>query len=222
MKLVYPEWSREVSFKENRFQLIVIENKPYFRRIVEELYEQIKTGRGRFVLSDGDRVIEISKKCELIITPFSLNIDDSRILKRIYKQLEEIALEEELQETREIIGAISGYLYRLSDYMECDLDIGDSIELQSIFKAAGVKPIYDRSDGISELIDYIYLLRSVLDLELVIIIGLRSFFSDEEVEAFYDTVSKRKIPVLLLENNLNGEIIKYEDVLTIDSDLCEI
>jgi CRISPR-associated protein Csn2 len=222
MKLAYPELENVILFEENRVPVLSIENQSFFRKIVGGFYEQIKTGRGIFVLSEDDRLIELNKTCEMILSPFTIAIEDSRIMKRIYKRLEEIALEEEFVETRELTGQIAKYMYRLTDYLECDLAINDDVELQTLFKAMGIKPLYDDSDMMSKLIDYITLLSTTLGIKLIVFVNLRLYLTIDELRLFYDTVLRKKIKLLLLENRIYGEIINCEDVLTIDSDLCEI
>ena len=222
MKLVYPEWERAVTFVENRIPVVVIENPRYFRRISWELYCQIKGGGGRFVLSDSDKEIELNKWAEIILSPFAVNTGDTRFGKKLYKQLEDIANEEELQETGQINSHIFEYLYGLMDYLGYDLTCDEEVDLQVLFKAAGVKPVFDNSDSLHEMVDYIDLLSSLLNMRLIVMLNYRMFLEVEELKLFYNTVSQKKLSVLLLENSMKNEKIECEDVLTIDSDLCEI
>ena len=222
MKLVYPEWEQTIEFHENRIPVVVLEAPKYYRRIIGEISDQNGDGCGRFVLSDNDKEIEFKKYVQIILSPYAINTDDGRIVKRIYKQLEEVALEEELLETREISGRITEYLYRLMGYYNYDLSCDETIDLQTLFKSAGIRPSFDSSDVLQQIVDYYELVRDSLGIRLFIMINFRTLLTREELEDFYATIANKKISVLLLENRINGGKIDCEDVLTIDSDLCEL
>ena len=222
MRLVYPEWEEIIEFQENRIPVVVIEAPKYFRRITGEICDQIRDGEGRFVISENDNEMELKKHAQMILSPFAINTEDGRIVKRIYKQLEEVALEEELQETKEVNGRIIEYLYKLMDYYNYDLSCDENIDLQMLFKCAGIRPSFDSSDVLQELVEYCELVRDSLGIRLFIICNFRMLLEREELESFYNTIVNKKISILLLENTLNGGKIDCEDVLTIDSDLCEL
>lgn len=222
MKLVYPDWRTSIEFRENRIPIVVIERPEYYRQVIIELKGQVLSGNGRFVLSEGNRILELNKWAEIVLSPFLIDMSDSRVIKRIYKQLEEVAKEEELVETRELMGTIKHYLCRLSDYLGYELVINDDIDLQSLFKGSGIRPDHDDSNMVSALVDYLDILRALLNMELIILVNLGLYLTRDELRAFYDTISKKKIRILMLENRIDREIMSCEDVLTIDSDLCEI
>ena len=59
MKLVYTELEQQLIFQENRVNVLVIEHKELFRRMIQELAKQIDGVEGRFVLSDNDNILKI-------------------------------------------------------------------------------------------------------------------------------------------------------------------
>ena len=222
MKLAYPEWNQLIEFQENQIPVIVIEDEKYYREIILEISEQILTARGRFVLSEGDNILALDKKSYIVHSPFVTDYEDSRLLKRIYKELEEVATGEEYLNTQEVSAKIEQYVYKLSDYLDYDITIDSNIDLQSVFKSAGIKLAYDDTDLITRFVDYLCLLHGLMGIDLFISVGMRSFFRDDELMEIYKTLAHNKINLLLLENRINNEIIPYERILTIDSDLCEI
>lgn len=56
MKLVYTELEQQLIFQENRVNVLVIEHKELFRRMIQELAKQIDGVECRFVLSDNDKI----------------------------------------------------------------------------------------------------------------------------------------------------------------------
>ena len=72
MKLVYTELEQQLIFQENRVNVLVMEHKELFRRMIQELAKQIDGGEGRFVLSDNDKILKIDKDVCLVVNPFAL------------------------------------------------------------------------------------------------------------------------------------------------------
>lgn len=56
--------------------------------------------------------------------------------------------------------------------------------------------------------------------KLFVMVGMRSFFTDTEMELFFRTVLAHKYRVLLLDSS-DRERSQHEKRLTIDKDLCE-
>lgn len=222
MKLAYPEWNTVVELYEGRFPIIVIENSRYYRIIVSELYNQIKTGMGKFSLSEADNILNFDKTVNMIMSPFELNFEDARLIKKIYKELEDIAISEEYMETQNVSGIITRYILNLTDYLDYDMAMNDVVDLQTLYKCLGLKPAYDDTDLVTRFVDYLCLTHRLLNTKLFIAFGLRGFFDLEELKSIYKTLANKKIHLLQLETIIKREIIESEDVLTIDSDLCEI
>ncbi len=222
MKLVHPDWNRQIVFHENYVQVVCIENERYFTRIVEDLVRQRQTGTGRFVLSDRGEVYDLSKTTELILSPFQLDFDNKKIQTTLVKRLFEIANDDEFHESQEIRRQILQYLVHLTNRLEVDVATTPEIDLLQVIKLANIRPVADEDSLGSRLIDYFHLLRDVLETKLIIAINLRSYFSSHCLQTFYETLCLKKIPLLLLENFAKYGRIPCEDWLTIDEDLCEI
>ena len=222
MKLVYPDWKTNIEFSEEHVQILNLENPSYYARIIQELLIQQQTGIGRFVVSEGDKIYDLSKICEIIVSPFSLDFDNKKIQAAIIKQLVQVANEDEYVETKELSGKILQYMYRLTDYLNVDITMDEEVDLAQVMKAVGVKIAQDGENLASRLIDYLFLIRSLFHTELIIGVNFKAYFSQEELALIYETVLLRKIPLLLLESVPRNDKINCENWLTIDADLCEI
>ena len=49
MKLVHPEWEKQIVFDFKRVPLVSIENSTYYYQVVEELYQQTEGKEGAFI-----------------------------------------------------------------------------------------------------------------------------------------------------------------------------
>lgn len=222
MKLVHPDWNRQIVFRENRVQVVCIENARYFSRIVEDLVRQRQTGTGPFVLSEGCEIYDLSKTTELILSPFSLDFENKKIQSTILKRLQQIANDEEFHESQEIRRLILQYLNRLTDQLDVDVSTSPEIDLLQVIKLANVRPAVDEDSFETRLLDYFTLLKDVLETKLIVAVNLRTYCSFESLQTFYETILLKKTQLLLLENVAKYGKIPCEDWLIVDEDLCEI
>lgn len=140
MKLVHAELESCFSFDSNCVIEWIIESPALFSKYVQELYAQYQGDEGDFILSDNGRELKLVKELEVIINPFAININDKKILTKLYMELSTLAYMEEMYiQTREAMANLQNYfmtLEQLSPYMlETDMEIN----VIDIFKAIGVK-----------------------------------------------------------------------------------
>ena len=62
----------------------VIESPEYFSEYVMELAGQVEGKEGRFVLSDNEKEVDISKNVELIFNIFALDINERKLISKLY------------------------------------------------------------------------------------------------------------------------------------------
>ena len=74
MKLVYTELEQQLVFQENKVNVLVIERKELFRRMIQELDKQISGEDGGFVLSANNKTLsKIVSNCFSIFLYLSLS-----------------------------------------------------------------------------------------------------------------------------------------------------
>ena len=75
----------------------------------------------RYVLSDKEKEVDLAKNVEIIFDIFSLEINEKRILNKLYSEMNELAKSEEFfVKTQEVILGIQKYLLDLeyaTDYI---------------------------------------------------------------------------------------------------------
>ena len=94
------------------------------------------------------------------------------------------------------------------------------MSIGAIIKAASVAIADDFENEIEEIISYMSLILDFDGKKLFIMLNMRSYFSDEEIEKFADEIKRKQLCVLMLENCTRKKIAGMEQ-LTIDIDLCE-
>lgn len=114
MKLVSPELSKAILSDENLVTEWIIESPVLFSQYVQALLRQCGGEEGQFVLSDRGRTVEISKYMEIVLNPFSVEINSKKILTKLYSELDKLANSEEMYlQTRQVMQSLIEYLLEL-------------------------------------------------------------------------------------------------------------
>ena len=71
-----------------------------------------------------------------------------------------------------------------------------------------------------KILDYMELVRELEREKLFILVNIRSYFNDETMEKFIETVLLHDHKILMLESQSRKRLTRTQR-LTIDSDLCE-
>ena len=225
MKLVHPELNYQIEFRENIVNLIVIEDKKVFREYVGELYSQCMelNDSGRFVLSNEEKEIKLSKKVEIILDFYSLDINNKKIITKVYNKLKEISTEEDMYvETGKINSEIVRYVDKIVDISDYPLEFSIDIDIVDLFKMANVKFLKDYTSELDRICDYISVVNEITGKDIFIFVNFRDFFELEELEEFYKFAAYKKIFLIVIENEVNNVCNEFEKVFVLDKDLCEI
>ncbi|MCM1088022.1 MAG: type II-A CRISPR-associated protein Csn2 [Muribaculaceae bacterium] len=222
MKLVHKDLKKQIVFGNSQSYEWVIESPEFFAEYVQELYVQSEGGDGNFILSEEDKEIDIGKYVEVIINPFSVNINDKKVLNKLYAELTELAYAEDMYLlTQDIKGKIQTYFLQLEHLSPYILTMDSEIDITAILKGTGVK-IDNYADNFFENLEiYIQILSVLLQKKLIVLVNVCSYIGKEQVEQLMKLAIHTEIELLLIENqerNFSKGITKY----IIDKDGCEI
>ena len=221
MKLVHTDLEGQILLDFQRPCEWVIESPEAFLKFTRELCSQASGEEGKFVLSSEEE-IPLSKYAEIITDPLNVNVNDRKILNKLYAEMSELSFGEELYaETRKMLADFQEYFLKLEQAGNYSLETDSEIDVVSIFKAAGVK-IQSCSDNfIENLCQYAEIMASLLRKKVIILINIRSYINDEQLKQLLAEVRYKEIALLLIEN-MERELPAGVHRYIIDSDQCEI
>lgn len=223
MKIIYQEWEQAVLLRENKVNCIYLEDTRYFRRILTELYQQIQGGEGGFILSEEGKSIAIKKQVEMIFSPFLLNLEDRRFYTNIYKQLQDYSIGEEMySETCEMKNSIQKYMVKLLEFVPYSIKIENEVDFVAFLKSTGIKIEYEVSTIEEQLIEYMELVTEILKKNIFVLVGMKNYFTVDEIKKIYETLLPQKIFLIDIERQKWGFHFPCECDIIIDTDLCEL
>ena len=220
MKLIYKNMEHILCFGEGYVNELVVENKNLFFKLVSNMIRQAEGEHGDCVLSISDKPVEFSRYADITVqfAPFQLN--RKSLLTKLYATLEQKALlAENYVKTGELLGEIERYILYLAEELPFEVDC-HKLSMGSIIKA--ISPEIEESDksGLEKIFSYMELVRELDRERLFIMINMRTYFSDEDMERFVESVCLHDFKVLLLESSSSVKL-KNTKRFTVDDDMCE-
>lgn len=201
MKLVHTELNQGMEITFGKPCEWIIEAPVFFKRVVQELYNQKNGLEGKFTLSLQDKILNISKKAELIVNPMAVDLNDKRIINKLYTQLSEQANAETFyMKTQEIKRQIYEYIFQLEQNHRYILNVDEDVDLNILFKSAGVCYEVFEEDFLDTLCRYMKVVNELLEIKLIICINLRSYLTDEQLTELINDLKYEEVGVLLIEN----------------------
>lgn len=222
MKIVNSKWGIQIDFDICRIRQLVIESPKYLSNVLAELKGQSEGGYGQFVLSENNKELKLSEKMELILDPFDLNLNNKKVLTKLYKDLQEILLDEvNYKETNEVLCEVRRLLGKANEESEHMLDYSDENRLEELFKAFDVRLYEENCDLMQQILEYCDVMQKYCKTDVFIFVNLKSYVCEEDLEEMYVEFIYKQINVLLIEQ-VERKRLKLEVTQIIDKDLCEI
>ena len=199
---------------------LIIENKKMFFNAVNSISMQIDGSHGDWILSIGNKPVEISKYADLTVQFAPFEINRKALLTKLYNTLEQKALlPENYLKTSEMLSNLERYVLYLSE------DLPFEITCKKLSMGPIIRAISPEIEGVDKsplekIFAYMELVRELDRDRLFIMVNMRTYFSDEDMASFIESVCLHDFRVLLLENNSQA-ILNNTSRCTVDIDLCE-
>lgn len=220
MKLAHPQMENVIELQSDRVSTLVIENRRFFSSMLRDIYRQTEGGSGPLVLSENMIELDMSKYADLTDSFLSFTLNRKPLLNKILSALEKQALSGEMfPQTAEILTGIERYIDELAHGFSCDIDT-TKLSVSAVLRMAGIYVRDDYDNHLERIIDYMELTREFDRDKLFIFVNMRSYFEDEELELFFETVLAHEYKLLLIDSHA-APLLKNEKRLVIDEDLCE-
>lgn len=220
MKLIYKDMGHTLRFDGGYINELIVENKRLFFNMVSSIVMQADGARGDWVLSVSDKSVEFSKYVDVTVQFAPFQINRKSLLTKLYAALEQRALlAENYPETVELLGKIEGYVFQLAEYFPFEIDC-TKLTIGTIIKAISPEIEGNENDVLEKVFSYMELVRELDKDKLFIMINMRTYFSNEEMERFIESACLHDFKLLLLESS-SLSALKNTKRYIVDSDLCE-
>lgn len=222
MKLVYPEWEKQLRWEGGRFPLVVLEEPTYHFEIVQELYDGAHGGESRFVLSEGETILDLSRKLAVVPSPWSMDRGSRPLMTALYGRLKkDLAGPELFRTAQEAAAAVARYAGQAGESFAFPLTCDDSPDLLAFLKAVHLRPEEAEGPLAERMLAYMELCTDLLGTACFVFCGFRGYLPESDLRGLYQTAFLKKFHFLLIESHAD-RIVEEEDRFIVDSDLCQI
>lgn len=222
MKLVNSSWEHVIDLSDGTSTLLVIEDPICLRGYIEALIEQINTDIGPFVLSDEKKEYSVKEKVAVVTDPLQNEIVDKRITSKITSMMKSHMVgEDHYADTIGIISAIESYAEELKSDFPYELTHSE-IDSASLSKLLGFSILVEYESKIDRLTEFANIMHGICGINSFFLVGMSSYYSEEELSIFLKECCLQKHNVVLLERlDCLGNVGVSKKVV-IDKDHCEI
>ena len=215
----YKGFNFKIDLEDKSIFSLIIENKKLYRKIIEDLINNISIDDGNIILSKNNKLIVPEK--EIFVFSDYFNFDVNKFFfNKYYKELKNLSENEFFDETVEIKEVLRNYVTKLVEN-EYSIKLEEDLDISQILKAFGVK-FQRNEDLLLNLFEWIKILNELLGYEIFFFINLENFLSDNELVEFSKFILYNKYRVVFLENFNRNKLFDDDNLIIIDNDLCEI
>lgn len=220
MRLVNTEMNIEIDM-DNSPILLVIECEERFAQMVQMLIDQVDKREGDFVLSENNKLLAMDKYCDIIMNPFSLDINDKKIQTKLYAKISGAA-EVYFEEKERIHSEIVRLLDDVVDGLPLD-NITYNLELDwnTILKMYSVKIGTEYTSITEKLVDYIKTCALLCETKVLILVNAKSYLNKSDLLNIYEMASYFHVHIMLVEA-VAEHFLPEELVYILDKDDCFI
>ena len=221
MKFVYPEIETVFDLDNGRFNSLVVEAQDMFVRLLGDISAQINGSDGECVISEKNTPVSFAKRAALldVYVPFELN--RKPLLGKILNALERKANDaEHFEASAAILASIERMLDTLILDIPCELEYSN-ISIGALLKAAAPELNADGATLAEKVLDYMEIVTQFDCEKLFILVNIRSYINDSDMELFAKTVISHNYQVIDLESSERQRLSSEFRVL-VDEDMCEI
>lgn len=222
MKLIERELGIEVELKENIVSVLVLEQVDKRLYIIDKLYSQVNGKDGDWILVENEKKYDLSKRVDIILEPFSLEINSKKIKAKLYQDLKCVAQDYCFVQGNEIHSNICNYLEKIIERIPYPVKYNEEWDVLEIFKIYGVEFEEECDDLCEKLFNYIKLVNQVCGINIFIVLNIKKYLTKDQLVELHKITMYNKIHLILVEFDDCNEKYECEEKIIIDKDGCII
>ena len=220
-KLVYGKYDISMKLEENYVNELIVENPAVLAEVVQELTAQTEGAEGGFILSEDEKILSIEKNLVFIKDPFSVDVNQRKLLTKLYEELEGYTKDELFFEREDFYHAYIRYMNGVCEKSGLFLTYEEEPKAEDIFKLAKLRIDCQAERLVEQVAEYLRVWAELLHQEVFVFLNLKLFLTKEELEALYQECLYRKVQIILIEAVFT-EKMPEEKIYLIDKDKCII
>ena len=176
-KLVYGKYDISMSLEENSVNELIIENPRVLAEMVQELTAQAEGAEGGFTLSEDGKLLSIEKNLVFIKDPFSVDVNQRKLLVKLYEELEEHTKDVLFLEGEDFFHAYIRYMNGVCEKSGLFLTYEEEPKAEDIFKLAKLRIDCQAESLVEQIAEYLRVWAELLHQEVFVFLNLKLFLT---------------------------------------------
>lgn len=222
MNLKINYFDNNIKIENDNIQVIEIENKKTFYRLVSDLYK-IKNDEKLdevFFYDDNNQEINMYNKVDLYVNFFDIDLNSKKNLNILNKNIINSLTDNVKEEILNSFKKLSRSFTKILSDIDLPLSLNDNVTVDDIIKLLKIS-INKTDDLLNNLLLLIDLEKVLKINEILFFINLKQYLSQEELIEFYKYAIYNEIKIVLVDSQSYGIKLDYEKKLIIDANLDE-
>lgn len=219
MKLVHQDFS--APFTCDTFNIIAAEDTATFRNLCEQMRRAADGEESAFVLSDGDKILNMAKTVLFVSDPLSVDFGDKKITTKLLSELSALAEEKFGQDVSALLTDFGTLFDKLNAESPIEIDWSDASPISSVLKAFGVGVRRDYGGFVEGFYNFLIAAIDLLGVKMIAFVNFKSWLTEPERAEVYKLFKYRGVMGVSIESFALPKT-SGESVTVIDADLCEI
>lgn len=222
MKLLERELGIEIELKENVVSVFVVEDVIRKNYLIQELYLQCMGNEGNWMLVENEKVYEIPKCVDMILEPFSLQLNSKKVKTRMYQDMKETADDMFFVQGLEVHSHICNYLEKLVEQFPYPITYKEEWNVVDLLREYGVGLEENYQNICDKLFNYIKFINQICGIKIFVMVHMKQYLSENQVVELYKLAKYSKIHLILIESMVCDKKQLCEEVYILDKDNCMI
>lgn len=222
MNLKINYFDNQIRLNKENIQVIEIENKKTFYRLVNDLYS-IKNNEKLneiYFFDDNNQEINMYDKVELYINFFDLELNSKKNLNMLNKNIVNNINDQEKNEILNNFKKLYKSFNKILFNVDIPIILNNDITIEDIVKFFKIS-INKHNDLLDNLLLLIDLEKTLKINEILFFINLKQYLNKEELIELYKYSIYNEITIVLIDSQSYGIKLEYENKLIIDENLDE-
>lgn len=212
----------EICFDESYVNVLEVENKAYFYRIIHDL---ISVGDSNLTddiifMDENYKELNYANKLNIVIDYFNIDFNNKKFINYLYKVIiEKISLQGREKLSNLYTKMVKKFKENVND-IDIDISVDNNLDLDSFFKSIRVE-INNKGNVFENILLLIDLISEFHIEQILVFVNLKQYLNVEELKELYKYSIYNNVSILLIDSQLYGTTKEYEKKLIIDESLDE-
>lgn len=208
----------KIIFDDSHVNILEIKDKKFFRKILFLLNNNTEE-ENEIVLTDNLKRLAIDKETYMVFDLYNFEYNSKKILNKLYTIIADNIKLSEKSDLEELVFKFRNFLIKEINELPFEFKMKSDIEIENVLKIFDLR--IDESCYL-ELLEKVEFLIDIIKefriARILVLPNLKNYFTNEELVEIYKYAKYNDVYLLIIQNDIEENILKYEKKYIIDDE----